>query len=60
MEVGFVSIYRSFKKFILISISDFKDSFRYLTKCSKQHQKVPTITGGLGILTAPNGHTALK
>lgn len=48
MEVGFVSIYRSFKKFILISLSDFKDSFRYLTSSAPSSTKGPHHQWHLG------------
>ena len=61
MVVGFVSIHVSFKKFILISISDFKDSFRYPTSSPPNSTKESSAnTGTLSILTTLNGYELLK
>lgn len=61
MVVGFVGIHISFKKFILLSMSDFKDSFIYLTSSpSDSTRGSSTITGTLWILTTLNGSEFLK
>lgn len=61
MVIGFVSIHISVKKFILISISDLKYSFRYLTSSPPNSTKGSSATAGTwGILTALNGYDFLK